>query len=89
MTEKKHIDYKGEKASILMMGTKQSVPQWDGELFVAVIQYGEKDAMKYDVVPDSTNPGDLDDLPEIQTFTDRGKAISHFMKLENNKDKWK
>ena len=87
MTEKQ-IEYKGEKASIIMMGTKQEVPGWRGELYVAVIQYGEKD-LKYDVVPDSSHPGDLDDLPEIKTFHDRGEAISHFMKLERNKNKWK
>ena len=86
---KEQIDYKGEKASIMMMGTKTSVPNWQGELFVAVIQYGEHDNLKYDVVPDSTHPGDLDDLPEVQTFSDRGHAISHFMKLEQNKNRWK
>ena len=86
---KEHIEYKGEHASIIMRGIKQSVPDWRGELFVAVIQYGEHQDLKYDVIPDSTHPGDLDDLPEVQTFTDRGQAISHFMKLEQNKSKWK
>lgn len=85
----KHIEYKGEKASIIMKGTKDPVTGWQGELYVAVVQYGEHNNLVYDVIPDSTLPGDLDDLPEVQTFTDRAQAITHFMKLEQNKDKWK
>lgn len=83
------IEYKGEKAKILMMGTKQEVSGWKGELFVALIEYGQKDEEKYDVVPDSTNSSDLDELPEVKTFSSYTQAVSHFMKLENNKDKWK
>lgn len=89
MAQKQQIDYKGEKASIVMIGAKKTVPGWKGELYVAVIQYGNKAGLKYDVVADSTSSADLDDLPEVQTFSDRGQAISHFMKLEQHKDKWK
>jgi hypothetical protein len=86
----KPIDYKGQKATIIMMGTKQQVKGWQGEIYVAVIQYGEKDQkLNYDVVPDSTNAAEVDELPEVKTFDDRGQAIAHFMKLERNKDKWK
>lgn len=85
----KKMEYKGEQASIIMLGTKRQVPGWQGELFVAVIQYGSKENFKYDVVPDSTHPGDIDDLPEVKTFDSQVSAISHFMKLEQNKDKWK
>ena len=85
----KEIEYKGEKAKIIMMGTKKKVSHFRGEVYVAVIQYGDKDKLKYDVVPDSTDPSDVDDLPAIQTFAERSKAISHFMNLESNKDRWK
>ena len=85
----KQIDYKGEKAKLIMVGHKKEVAGWRGELYVAVIQYGEGFQKKYDVVPDSTSAADLDDLPEVQTFSDRSQAISHFMKLENNKHQWK
>lgn len=83
------IEYKGQKAKILMMGTKQEVPDWRGELFVAMIQYGSKDEENYDVVPDSTDTADLDDLPEVKTFQSYNQAVQHFLKLENNKEKWK
>ena len=83
------IDYKGSKAKLIMMGTKKQITGWRGELFVAVIQYGEEDDLKYDVVPDSTDPADVDDLPEIKTFDNQAAAVGHFMKLENNKDQWK
>lgn len=79
------VDYKGEKATLVMMGRKQKVAGWRGELFVAVIHYGDL----YDVVPDSTDSADVDDLPEVKTFSDKSDAISHFMKLENNKVDWK
>ena len=85
----KQMEYKGKKASIIMIGTKQKVAGWKGDLFVAVIQYGDKDSLSYDVVADSTDSTDLDDLPEVKTFNHRDEAIIHFMKLERNKDKWK
>ena len=83
------MEYKGTKAKILMMGTKKNVEGWRGEIYVAAIQYGEEDNLMYDVIPDSTDPADLDDLPELKTFDEKGQAIAHFMKLENNKHKWK
>ena len=83
------IEYKGQKATLMMRGTKEKLTGWLGEIFVAVIQYGPKDALQYDVIPDSTNPGDVDSLPEVKTFSDRGQALSHFMNLDRNKKKWK
>jgi hypothetical protein len=85
----KEIDYKGAKGKIMMIGVKKKAKNFRGELYVAVIQYGKKDQTQYDVVPDSTDSADVDDLPQVQTFTDRAKAIAHFMNLENNKDRWK
>ncbi len=86
---KEASEYKGERAKIIMMGTRKNVPGWKGELFVAVIQYGDSDNVKYDVIPDSTDPSEVDDLPEVKTFEDRSLAINHFMRLEQNKNKWK
>lgn len=83
------MQYKGQPASVLMTGLKQKVAGWRGELFVAVIQYGPKESAKFDVVADSTDPADVDDLPEVKTFDDYSSAVAHFMKLEKNKDKWK
>ena len=83
------IDYKGHKATLLMRGTKEKITGWLGEIFVAVVQYGDKDKMMYDVIPDSTHPGDVDSLPQVQTFDDRGQALAHFMNLDHNKKKWK
>jgi len=83
------IKYKDNDAKILMRGTKVEVPGWNGELFVSVIQYGEEGAQKFDVVPDSTDPADLDDLPEVKTFPNQSQAMNHFLKLENNKERWK
>ena len=86
---KKYIEYKGSKGTLVMIGNKERVPGWRGELYVAVIQYGEKGEEKYDVIPDSTDPADVDDLPQTHTFTNRTEALAHFMKLEQNKSKWK
>lgn len=83
------IDYKGQKATLLMRGKPEKIDGWRGEIFVAVVQYGEKETMKFDVIPDSTSPGDVDELPEVQTFSDRSAAIMHFMTLDRNKRKWK
>ena len=83
------IEYKGQKATLMMRGTTEKISGWLGEIFVAVVQYGEKEHLQYDVIPDSTHPGDVDSLPEVQTFADRGSAIAHFMNLDRNKRKWK
>jgi len=83
------IEYKGKHAVLIMQGQKEKVPGWLGEIFLAVIQYGDKEHLLYDVIPDSTNAADVDDLPQVQTFNDRGQAIAHFMNLEHNKRRWK
>jgi len=56
---------------------------------VAIIQYGEKGEMKYDVVPDSTNQVDVEHLPAVKTFEDKGQAMTYFMELDRTKDKWR
>lgn len=83
------MEYKGKRAKLIMMGTKENFPGWKGELFTAVVQYGDEDDLSFDVVPDSTEPSEIDELPEVKTFTNRSQAVTHFMKLEQNKKKWK
>jgi len=84
------MEYKGKKAKLLMVGTKETVAGWRGELYAAVIQYGgDGEKQSFDVVPDSTDEADLDDLPATETFDSQEQALSYFMKLEKNKDKWK
>ncbi len=86
---KEQIDYKGTQGKLIMMGTKEKVSGWRGELYVACIQYGAKDEMRYDVVPDSTHPADVELLPDVQTFSDKGEAMRFLLELDRNKGEWK
>jgi hypothetical protein len=56
---------------------------------VVVIRYGPKGKAKYDVVPDSTSPADVDDLPKEQTFDNLSQAMTYALDLDRNKLKWK
>jgi hypothetical protein len=87
--DKKRIQYKGEAAEIVMMGKREKVSGFQGELFVVVVRYGHKDKAKYDVMPDSTNPADVDDLPKLQTFDNLGQAMTYALEMDRNKLKWK
>jgi len=86
---KKKIEYKGENAEIVLMGKREKAPGFQGECFVIVIRYGPKDKAKYDVLPDSTNSADLDDLPKVQTFDNLGQAMTYALDMDHNKAKWK
>lgn len=86
---KKKMEYKGEAAEIVMLGKREKVTGWRGELFVAIIRYGAKENAKYDVLPDSNSPADIDDLPEVKTFENLGEAMTYAMELERSKKKWK
>lgn len=87
--DKKRIEYKGETAEIVMMGKREKVAGFRGELFVVVIRYGPKEKAKYDVVPDSTSPADVEDLPKEQTFDNLGQAMTHALEMDRSKVKWK
>lgn len=87
--DKKRIQYKGETAEIVMMGKREPVAGYRGEVFVVVIRYGPKDKAKYDVVPDSTSPADVDDLPKVQTFDSLSQAMAVALEMDHNKLKWK
>ncbi len=83
------MEYKGQKAQVIMVGTKQAVPGFKGELCVAVIQYGSKEDERYDVVPDSTSTQDENDLPEVMTFDDKNEALQYALQMDRNKSDWK
>lgn len=82
------MEYKGKKAEIVMMGAKEKVPNWNGELFVAVIKYKDDNVMKYDVIADSTDPRDSNDLPEVKTFNNKMEALNYALELERSKKNW-
>ena len=83
MTEQKST---GE---IIMMGKRERVSGWKGELFVAIIKLTEGKEIKYQVVCDSTASEDVDDLPKSQFFSDKMEAFNYGMEMERNKAKWR
>ena len=83
MTEQKST---GE---IIMMGKRERVPGWKGELFVAIIKLHEGKEIKYQVVCDSTENDDVKDLPKSKFFSDKMEAFNYGMEMERNKTKWR
>ena len=83
------MEYKGQNAGVIMMGTRQKVKGWMGELCVVVIQYGEKGNEKCDVIPDSTDAADQDKLPDVKTFDDKNEALLYAIQMDRNKLEWK
>ena len=87
--EKKKIEYKGLPAELVMMGKRSTVPGYRGELFVVIIRYGTKELPKYDILPDSTSPADLDDLPPVETFDSLSEAMTRALHMDKTKNTWK
>ena len=84
------MEYKGHKAQVIMVGKKETVRGWRGELCVVVVQYGPaKEDMRYDVVADTTDAADQDSLPEVKTFEDKNEALIYALELDRNKKNWK
>ncbi len=81
-------DDKG-KAEIIMMGKREKVPGWKGQLYVAIVKDRSGKENQYKVVCDSTEEGDLNDLPETKIFKDKMEAFSYAMEMERSKGKWK
>jgi hypothetical protein len=75
----------GGKSKLIMVGRKEKVTGWRGEIYVALVQHEGQ----FQVVPDSTDAGDQDNLPEVKSFEDKNQAMAHFWKLEKNKRDWK
>ena len=74
---------------IIMMGKKERVPGWKGELFVAIIKVKEGNQIKYQVLCDSTSSEDVNNLPKSKVFTDKMEAFNYGMEMERNKAKWR
>ena len=77
------------KGEIIMMGKKEKVAGWNGELFVAVVKVRKGGEVEYQVICDSTDSRDLENLPEVKTFQDKMEAFNYAMELERNKNAWK
>jgi hypothetical protein len=88
-TKHKKIEYKGETADIVLMGKREKAAGYSGELFVTVVRYGPKEKAKYDVLPDSTSPSDLENLPPVKTFDNLSQAMTYALDMDHNKAKWK
>jgi len=88
-TKRKKIEYKGETADIVLMGKREKAAGYRGEIFVTVVRYGPKGKAKYDVLPDSTSPSDLEALPPVQTFDNLSQAMTYALDMDRNKAKWK
>jgi hypothetical protein len=82
------MEYKGKKGKVVMMGTRQRVSGWSGELCVVVVQYGDKNEEKFDVIPDSSDAADQDKLPEVKTFDAREEALHYALQMDRNKRDW-
>lgn len=78
-----------EKAEIIMMGKRENVPGWKGQLYVAIIKDRSEKDVKYKVVCDSTDEADIGFLPETKIFKDKMEAFSYAMEMERSKAKWK
>jgi len=77
------------QGEVIMMGKREKVPGWKGELFVEIVKLQDAKSVKYQVLCDSTNPGDLQDLPETKIFENKMEALSYAMEMERSKSKWK
>jgi hypothetical protein len=83
------MEYKGQNAQVIMMGNRQRIAGWRGELCVVVIKYGPRESERYDVVPDSTDAADQDRLPEVKTFDDKNEALMYALQMDRNKQDWR
>ncbi len=77
------------KSEIIMMGKREKVVGWKGELYVAIIKDRGAKEVNYKVVCDSTEEGDLKDLPETKIFANKMEALSYAMEMERTKKSWK
>jgi len=87
--QRKDLMPEAPKGEIIMMGKRERVPGWQGEIFVAVVKVREGSKVQYQVICDSTDSRDLDQLPEIKIFEDKMEAFNYAMEMERNKNQWK
>ncbi len=77
------------KSEIIMMGKREKVIGWKGQLYVAIVKEIDGIQQSFKVVCDSTDEGDVKDLPETKVFKDKMEALSYAMEMERNKKNWK
>ena len=77
------------KSEIIMMGKREKVIGWKGQLYVAIIKDHSGKEIQYQVVCDSTEEADVKDLPETKIFKNKMEAFSYAMEMERSKGKWK
>ena len=77
------------QGEVIMMGKRERMPGWNGLIFVAIVKLsGDKDT-KFEVLCDSTDDKDLEELPDMKLFENKMEALSYAMEMERNKPKWK
>ena len=83
MTEQK------PQGEVIMMGKRERMPGWNGQIFVAIVKLQDGKSTKFEVLCDSTDAKDLDELPDIKLFENKMEALSYAMEMERNKPRWK
>jgi hypothetical protein len=74
---------------VIMMGKREKVPGWNGQLFVEIVKLRDAKTTKYQVLCDSTDSKDLEQLPGTKIFENKMEALNYAMEMERNKAKWK
>ena len=77
------------QGEVIMMGKRERMPGWNGQIFVAIVKLKEGKSNKFEVLCDSTDAQDLEELPEVKIFENKMEALSYAMEMERNKAKWK
>jgi hypothetical protein len=77
------------QGEVIMMGKHERMPGWNGQIFVAIVKMSDGKTTKFEVLCDSTDAKDLDNLPELKIFENKMEALSYAMEMERNKPKWK
>jgi len=77
------------KGEIIMMGKRERVVGWKGQLYVAIIKDRSGNEAEYKVVCDSTDEADLNDLPPTKVFKNKMEAFNYAMEMERSKKSWK
>lgn len=77
------------QGEVIMMGKRERMPGWNGQIFVAIVKLHDGKDLKFEVLCDSTDTRDLEELPDIKIFENKMEALNYAMEMERNKAKWK
>jgi len=77
------------QGEVIMMGKREKMPGWNGELFVEIVKLQDPKGTKYQVICDSTDSEDLPELPETKIYENKMEALGYAMEMERSKAKWK